>query len=152
MIMFVVGAANLFGWILTNAHVPHMLAEFFASVTDNKFIFLMMINVLLLIIGTLVNASAAVVILTPILLPVAVGMGIDPMFFGVLMVVNLAIGCVTPPVGLDLFVVSSITHLSIDQVTAKILPYLAMFLVDLLVLTYFPIIITFVPDMMNGRL
>ena len=63
MIMFVVGAANLFGWILTNAHVPHMLAEFFASVTDNKFVFLMMINVLLLIIGTLVNASAAVVIL-----------------------------------------------------------------------------------------
>ena len=149
MIMFVVGAANLFGWILTNAHVPHMLAEFFASVTDNKFVFLMMINVLLLIIGTLVNASAAVVILTPILLPVAVGMGIDPMFFGVLMVVNLAIGCVTPPVGLDLFVVSSITGISVDKVTAKILPYLAMFIVDLLVLTYFPSIITFVPEMMH---
>ena len=71
------------------------------------------------------------------------------MFFGVLMVVNLAIGCVTPPVGLDLFVVSSITGISVDKVTAKILPYLAMFIVDLLVLTYFPSIITFVPDMMH---
>ena len=88
MIMFVVGAANLFGWILTNAQVPHMLAQSFATLTDSPIVFLMLVNVLLLFIGTLINASAAVVILTPILLPVATGMGIDPMFFGVLMVVN----------------------------------------------------------------
>ena len=113
-------------------------------------VFLMLVNVLLLFIGTLINASAAVVILTPILLPVATtGMGIDPMFFGVLMVVNLAIGCITPPVGLDLFVVASITGLSIDKVTAKVMPYLVMLLVDLVLLTYFPSIITFLPDLLR---
>ncbi len=149
MIMFVVGAANLFGWILTNAQVPHMLAQTFATLTDSPLIFLMLVNVLLLFIGTLINASAAVVILTPILLPVALGLGIDPMFFGVLMVVNLAIGCITPPVGLDLFVVSSITGVSIDKVTAKVMPYLLMLLVDLVLLTYFPSIITFLPGMLR---
>ncbi len=149
MIMFVVGAANLFGWILTNAQVPHMLAESFAHITTNPLVFLMLVNVLLLFIGTLINASAAVVILTPILLPVALGMGIDPMFFGVLMVINLAIGCITPPVGLDLFVVSSITGISIDKVTAKVMPYLFMLLVDLVIFTWFPSIITFLPEMMR---
>lgn len=149
MIMFVVGAANLFGWILTNAQVPHMLAESFAHITTNPLVFLMLVNVLLLFIGTLINASAAVVILTPILLPVALGLGIDPMFFGVLMVINLAIGCITPPVGLDLFVVSSITGISIDKVTAKVMPYLLMLLVDLVIFTWFPSIITFLPEMMR---
>lgn len=149
MIMFVVGAANLFGWILTNAQVPHMLAESFATLTNSPLVFLMLVNVLLLFIGTLINASAAVVILTPILLPVALGLGIDPMFFGVLMVVNLAIGCITPPVGLDLFVVASITGISIDKVTAKVMPYLIMLLVDLILLTYFPSIITFLPNLMH---
>ncbi len=149
MIMFVVGAANLFGWILTNAQVPHMLAQSFATLTTSPLIFLMLVNILLLFIGTLINASAAVVILTPILLPVALGMGIDPVFFGVLMVINLAIGCITPPVGLDLFVVSSITGISIDKVTAKVMPYLLMLLVDLVLFTYFPSIITFMPALMR---
>lgn len=149
MIMFVVGAANLFGWILTNAQVPHMLAQSFATMTSNPLVFLMLVNVLLLIIGTLINASAAIVILTPILLPVALGMGIDPVFFGVLMVINLAIGCITPPVGLDLFVVSSITGISIDKVTVKVMPYLIMLLVDLVIFTWFPSIITFLPELMR---
>ncbi|MDE5833601.1 MAG: TRAP transporter large permease [Desulfovibrio sp.] len=149
MIMFVVGAANLFGWILTSAQVPHALAQSFATLTDSPLVFLMLVNVLLLFIGTLINASAAIVILTPILLPVALGMNIDPVFFGVLMVINLAIGCITPPVGLDLFIVSSITGISIDKVTAKVIPYLLMLLVDLVVFTYFPSIITFMPALMK---
>jgi C4-dicarboxylate transporter DctM subunit len=149
MIMFVVGAANVFGWILTNAQVPQMLAQSFTQLTSSPIVFLMMVNVLLLFLGTLLNASAAVVIITPILLPVAVGLGIDPMFFGVLMVVNLAIGCITPPVGLDLFIVSSITGVSIDKVTAKVMPYLLVLLADLVILTYFPGIITFLPNMLH---
>lgn len=149
MIMFVVGAANVFGWILTNAQVPHALAQSFAHMTNSPIVFLILVNVLLLFIGTLINASAAVVILTPILLPVALTMGIDPMFFGVLMVVNLAIGCITPPVGLDLFIVSSITGISIDKVTAKVMPYLLILLADLLLLTYVPSIITFLPNLLR---
>lgn len=150
MIMFVVGAANLFGWILTSAQVPHMLAQSFANLTSSPIVFLMLVNVLLLFIGTLINASAAIVILTPILLPVALTMGIDPLFFGVLMVVNLAIGCITPPVGLDLFIVASITGISIDKITAKVMPYLLILLVDLVLLTYFPSIITFLPELLRG--
>ena len=149
MIMFVVGGANIFGWILTSAQVPHQLAQMFTSLTNDPIVFLMLVNVLLLVIGTLVNASAAVVILTPILLPVVLSMGIDPLFFGVLMVVNLAIGCITPPVGLDLFIVSSITGLSIDSVSKRVLPYLAILLLDLVILTYCPIIITFLPELMR---
>lgn len=149
MIMFVVGGANIFGWILTTAQVPHQLAQMFTDLTSSPIVFLMLVNVLLLFIGTLVNASAAVVILTPILLPVALQMGIDPLFFGVLMVVNLAIGCITPPVGLDLFVVSSIAGVSIDAVTKKVLPYLGILLVDLVILTYCPQIIMFLPELMR---
>ncbi len=151
MIMFVVGGANIFGWILTSAKIPHQLAETFTRLTSDPVVFLMLVNVLLLFIGTLINASAAVVILTPILLPVVITLGIDPMFFGVLMVVNLAIGCITPPVGLDLFIVSSITGVSIDAVTKKVLPYLYVLLLNLVILTYFPKIITFIPELINKQ-
>ena len=150
MIMFVVGGANLFGWILTNAQVPHKLGLAFANLTDSPIVFLMLVNLLLLFMGTLVNASAAVVILTPILLPVALTMGINPIFFGVMMVVNLAIGCITPPVGLDLFVVSSITRIPIETVTREVMPYLLVLLADLLILTYFPDIIMFLPNVLGG--
>lgn len=150
MIMYVVGAANLFGWILTNAQVPHRIAAGFTAMTDSPLVFLMLVNLLLLFIGTLLNASAAVVILTPILLPVALKLGIDPVFFGVLMVVNLAIGCITPPVGLDLFVVSSITKLSIDRIMRDVMPYLIALIVVLLIVTWFPDIILFLPRLMRG--
>lgn len=150
MIMYVVGAANLFGWILTNAQVPHKIAAGFISMTDSPVVFLMLVNLLLLFIGTLLNASAAVVILTPILLPVALSLGIDPVFFGVLMVVNLAIGCITPPVGLDLFVVSSITKIPIDKIMRDITPYLLALLGVLLILTWFPGIILFLPRLLGG--
>ena len=149
IIMFIVGAANLFGWILTNAQVPHKIGAMFASISNSPIVFLMLVNVLLLFIGTLINASAAVVILTPILLPVAISMGIDPVFFGVLAVVNLAIGCITPPVGLDLFVVTAITKVPIEKVTKAILPYLLVLLLDLMMITYFPQIILFVPHLLG---
>ncbi|MBG0775941.1 MAG: TRAP transporter large permease [Desulfovibrionaceae bacterium] len=138
MLMFVVGGANIFGWILTNAKVPHHLASMMIGLTDSPIVFLMLVNLLLLFVGTLMNASAAVVILTPILLPVVLALGIDPTFFGVLMVVNLAIGCITPPVGLDLFIVSSIAKVPLGAATQKVLPYLFMLLFMLGILTYFP--------------
>ena len=150
VIMFVVGGANIFGWILTSAQVPHKLAAGFTAITSTPIVFLMLVNLLLLVLGCLVNASAAVVIVTPILLPVALSMGIDPTFFGVLMVVNLAIGCITPPVGVDLFVVSSISGVSMDEVTKKSLPYLGALLVVLVILTICPIIITFLPNLIKS--
>jgi len=149
LIMFIVGASKVFGWMLTNLEIPHRLGVYIISITSSPVIFLMVMNVLLLIIGTLVNASAAVVILTPIFLPVAIQLGIDPLFFGVLMVVNLAIGCITPPVGLDLFVASAIAEVPLERVIKASLPFLAVLLIDLLILTFIPSIITFIPDMIR---
>ncbi len=149
MIMLLVGAANVFGWMLTNLMIPHRLGEFVVSLTSSPIMFLMAMNVLLLIAGTMVNASAAVVILTPIFLPVAITLGIDPLFFGVLMVVNLAIGCITPPVGLDLFVASAICNVPIEKVMKASLPYLFALLVTLVILTLFPWFITVLPNMLK---
>jgi len=150
LIMFIVGGANLFGWILTNAQVPHKVAMYMSSISDSPVVFLMLLNVLLLIVGTLINASAAVVILVPILLPVALSYGIDPVFLGVLMIVNLAIGCITPPVGLDLFVVSGITGIPIEKISKAVLPYIVVLVIDLIILTYFPQIILFVPHLLGS--
>lgn len=149
MIMLLVGAANVFGWLLTSLQIPHRLGEFVVSITTSPIMFLMALNVLLLIAGTMVNASAAVVILTPIFLPVAKTLGIDPLFFGVLMVVNLAIGCITPPVGLDLFVASAITKVPIERVMIASLPYLGALLTTLVILTLFPWFITVLPYAMR---
>lgn len=148
VIMFLVGAATVFGWLITNLQIPHQVAAFVVSVTSSPLMFLMAMNILLLIAGTLVNASAAVVILTPIFLPVAKTLGIDPLFFGVLMVVNLAIGCITPPVGLDLFVASAISKVPIERVVKACLPYLWALLVVLFILTIFPWFITVLPNLL----
>ncbi len=148
VIMFLVGAATVFGWLITNLQIPHQVAAFVVSVTSSPILFLMAMNILLLIAGTLVNASAAVVILTPIFLPVARTLGIDPLFFGVLMVVNLAIGCITPPVGLDLFVASAISKVPIERVVKACLPYLWALLAVLFILTMFPWFITVLPNLL----
>ena len=148
VIMFLVGAATVFGWLITNLQIPHQVAAFVVSVTSSPLLFLFAMNILLLIAGTMVNASAAVVILTPIFLPVARTLGIDPLFFGVLMVVNLAIGCITPPVGLDLFVASAISKVPIERVVKACLPYLWALLATLAVLTVFPWFITVLPSLL----
>jgi len=149
LIMFIVGGAKVFGWLLTNLEIPHRIGMVFVNLTASPIVFLLMMNVLLLVIGTLINASAAVIILTPIFLPVAMQLGIDPLFFGVLMVVNLAIGCITPPVGLDLFVASAITEIPVERVMKAVFPYLMVLLIDLLILTLCPNIITFLPELLR---
>ena len=149
LIMFIVGAAKVFGWMMTNLEIPHRIGQFIVSMTSSPIVFLLILNVLLLIIGTMINASAAVIILTPIFMPVAEQMGLDPIFFGVMMVVNLAIGCITPPVGLDLFVASAITKVPLERVMRAVSPYLFALLADLLIITFVPGIITFLPNLLR---
>ncbi|WP_319412051.1 TRAP transporter large permease [uncultured Cohaesibacter sp.] len=149
LIMFLVGAAKVFGWLMTNLQIPHMVGEAVTHVTSSAIVFLLIMNVLLLVLGTLVNASAAVVILTPIFLPVATHMGIDPIHFGVIMVVNLAIGCITPPVGLDLFVASAITKVPLENVMKATMPYLMALIVALLTITMVPAISTTLPNLLR---
>jgi len=149
LIMFLVGAAKAFGWLMTNLQIPHHVGAAVVSLTSSPIVFLLIMNVLLLVLGTLVNASAAVVILTPIFLPVAMHMGIDPLHFGVIMVVNLAIGCITPPVGLDLFVASAITKVPLEKVMKATLPYLFSLICALLIITMVPAISTFLPNALH---
>ncbi len=149
LIMFLVGAAKVFGWLMTNLQIPHHVGAAVVALTSSPILFLLIMNVLLLILGTLVNASAAVVILTPIFLPVAESLGIDPLHFGVVMVVNLAIGCITPPVGLDLFVASAITKVPLEKVMKATLPYLYVLLGALLIITMVPAISTTLPNALH---
>jgi len=149
VIMFIVAAAKVFGWILTNAQIPQQIGAFIAAIAPNKIVFLIYMNIILLILGTMVNPSAAVVILTPIFLPTVIQFGISPVFFGVLMIVNLAIGNVTPPVGLDLFVVSAVTRISIDRIAKAMFPYLLILILGLLMVTYVPGIIMFLPNLLS---
>jgi C4-dicarboxylate transporter DctM subunit len=149
LIMFLVGAAKVFGWLMTNLQIPHHVGAAVVALTSSPVLFMMIMNVLLIVLGTLVNASAAVVILTPIFLPVAESLGIDPLYFGVIMVVNLAIGCITPPVGLDLFVASAITKVPLEKVMKATMPYLYALLVVLVGITLVPSISTFLPNLLH---
>lgn len=146
VVMFIMNAAGLFSWLITREQFPAHLAAFFVSLTTDPIFFLMLINVLLLVVGFFLNASAAITILTPILVPIVVKLGIDPVFFGVIMATNLAIGCVTPPVGVDLFIASSISGVSVAKMTRAIMPFLVMLIILQIVVTYFPGITMWLPN------
>jgi C4-dicarboxylate transporter DctM subunit len=149
IVMFIMDAAGLFSWIITSHQVPVILANYFVSLTNNPTTILMLINILLLIVGCFLNASAAITILAPILVPVVTQMGIDPVFFGVLMTVNLAIGTITPPVGVDLFVATSIANISLERISKAIVSFLIVLIIDLIIVTYVPSIIMWLPNMVK---
>lgn len=138
MVIFIIAAANLFGWLITAEQIPQKLAAFIGGVTSNPIVILLIINAILFIAGCFLNASAAITILTPLLLPIALNAGIDPVFLGVVMVVNLAIGLITPPVGLDLFIIQGIADISFDRLMRAIVPFIFILILDLLIITYFP--------------
>ena len=146
VVMFIMNAAGLFSWIITREQVPVMLANYFVTLSRDPIAYLMLVNVLLLVAGMFLNASAAVTILAPILVPIAITLGIDPIFFGVLMTCNLAIGCLTPPVGVDLFVASTISGVSMAKISRAIVPFILVLIADLVVITYLPGIIMWLPN------
>ena len=145
IVMFIMNAAGLFSWVITREQFPAQVAAYFVSLSNDPIVFLMLINVLLFAIGCIINASAAITILTPILVPIVIQLGIDPIFFGVIMATNLAIGCLTPPVGVDLFVASGISGVSIAKMSRAIVPFLLMLIVLQLIVTYFPSITMWLP-------
>lgn len=137
-IMIIVAAAAIFGRILALEQVPNQIAQVVTSVSDNPIVFLLLVNLLLLIVGTFMETIAAVIILTPILLPLALGLGVDPIHFGIIMIVNLSIGFITPPLGINLFVASSISNLKIEAIVKKIMPGFVALIIVLLLITYIP--------------
>lgn len=150
-LMMLVGLANLFAWILTTEQVPQMVAEWMLALTRNKYLLLLMINILLLFVGTFMETIAAVMILMPILLNVAVQVGVDPIQFTVMCVLNLVIGLNTPPVGVCLFIASGIGKVSIMEISKALVPFLAASLVVLGLVTYVPQVTLFLPNLLLGK-
>ena len=138
MIMFVVATADVLSWFLTFRQIPAQVAEIILSISDNRVVILLLINVLLLIAWMLMNATTVVLILAPLFYPVITSLGVDPIHFGVIMIVNLAIGFVTPPFGLNLFVASGISGLGITDVVKGTAPFILLMFIALLIITFVP--------------
>ena len=142
VIMFLIAASAVMSFVLSFTGLPNAIGEALLSVSDNKYIILLLINLLLLVAGMFMDITPAVLIFAPIFLPVVTSFGMDPIHFGIMMVVNLAIGFVTPPIGVNLFVASSLTKVPVMDIAKKAIPMILLFLVALLLITYIPAIST----------
>ncbi|MET3504633.1 TRAP transporter large permease [Halalkalibacter oceani] len=148
IIMIIVSAAGLFGWIMTKGMIPQQAASLITDFTTSKVIFLLLVNLFLFFIGMFFETSAAIIILAPILLPVALTFDVDPVHFGIIMIVNLAMGMVTPPVGVNLFISSRIAGITLEEITKGILPFLLVLIINLLILTFLPVISLWLPSLL----
>jgi len=148
-VMFIVAAASIFGWMLTATGVTAQIAEWVLAVTKEPWLFLLMANLLMLFVGCFLEPTAAITILVPILLPIARQLGIDPVHFGLVMVLNLMIGLLHPPMGMVLFVLARVAKLSVERTTMAILPWLLPLLGSLVLLTYVPSIALWLPRTMG---
>lgn len=151
MIMLIVAAAGAFGFVMTRELIPVKVAQLILSVSTNKYVFLILINILLLIVGTFMETNAAIVILAPMMSNVLTQLNINPLHFGIVMIVNLAIGMITPPLGVNLYVAAGLQNAKVDAVVNRhLLKYLGACLFVLLLLTFVPQITTFLPELMRG--
>ncbi len=151
MIMFIVANALLFAHVLTSERIPQIIAEQIMSAGMSPWMFLLVVNLILLVAGNFMEPTGIILILAPILFPISQKLGIDPIHLGIIMVVNMEIGMVTPPVGLNLFVTSGVTGMNLVQVTKAAMPWLTVLLVFLVMITYIPQITLFLPDLVFGK-
>ncbi|MFN3985126.1 MAG: TRAP transporter large permease [Rhodocyclaceae bacterium] len=145
VVMILIGFAACFGYLMTLMQIPAQVTAVFTAISDNRYVILMMINLMLLVLGTLMDMAPLILILTPILLPVVTSLGVDPVHFGMIMLVNLAIGLITPPVGTVLFVGSAVAKLPITTVTRAMGPFFLALLLVLMVVTYVPAVSLWLP-------
>ena len=145
VVMFIVAAASIFGWLLTATRVTDAVAAWVLSFTHSPWIFLLLANLLMLFVGCFLEPTAAILILVPVLMPVVTQLGIDPVHFGLVMVLNLMIGLLHPPMGMVLFVLARVARLSIEKTTVAILPWLVPLLLSLILITYVPEISLWLP-------
>ncbi|MFD4837339.1 TRAP transporter large permease [Achromobacter sp. NPDC058515] len=148
-VLFIVTAASVFAWLLTTTQAAQTLTDAILSVTQNKWVFLLMANVLILIVGCFIDTIAAITILVPILLPIVLKLGIDPIHFGLIMTLNLMIGLLHPPMGMVLFVLARVSRLSVERTTMAILPWLVPLFAALIAITYIPQITLWLPTAMG---
>jgi tripartite ATP-independent transporter DctM subunit len=151
-VLFIVTAASIFAWLLTVSQAAQMLSDAILGFTQNKWVFLLLANILILFVGCFIDTIAAITILVPILLPIVLKLGIDPVHFGLIMTLNLMIGLLHPPLGMVLFVLARISRLSVERTTMAILPWLVPLMLALIAITYIPELTLWLPQKMGlGR-
>ena len=141
--------ASIFAWLLTVSQAAQILSDTILSITQNKWVFLLLANILILFVGCFIDTIAAITILVPILLPIVLKLGIDPVHFGLIMTLNLMIGLLHPPLGMVLFVLARIAKLSVERTTMAILPWLVPLLGALIAITYIPELTLWLPRTMG---
>lgn len=150
VIMFIIAAAGLFSFLISRAGVPEALGAWLKEILTSPMLFLLGVNAALFVIGMFIETSAAIIILAPILAPIAVHFGIDPVHFGTIMVVNLALGMITPPFGVNLFAACTVAKLSVDRIIRPLLVFVGVILACLMLVTYLPQISLFLRDLVMG--
>lgn len=149
VVLFIVAGASIFGWVLTVTRTTDQLGEWIITVTSDPVTFLLMVNVFLLIVGCFMETIAAITILTPVLLPVALKLGIDPVHFGLVMVLNLMIGLLTPPVGMVLYVLQRVSGLTFEETVKAVAPWIVPLLLVLALITFVPETVTWLPRVLK---
>lgn len=149
-VLLIIASASVISWILVSSGVPAALAQLIFTVTQSEVIILIAINVILLILGCFMDASSLIIIMVPVLLPIVNALGINPVQFGVVLVLNVMIGLITPPVGMCLYIVSKISGASFEKVCKEIFPMLGVLIVVLFLITFIPPLVTFIPDLLMG--
>lgn len=150
-VMFIVACASVFAWLLTTSHIAGNLSEGLLAVSSNKYVLMTLINIVFLIAGCFLDANSAFYILVPIMLPIMKALHLDPVHFGVFLTVNMAIGLITPPVGINLYVGCNISKVPVSEICRKIVPFVVAGIAALLVITYVPEITMFLPHLLGGK-
>jgi tripartite ATP-independent transporter DctM subunit len=147
-IMLIISAASVFGWILAYESVPEMVMQGLFSITTNKYMILFIINIILLIAGCFMEGTALILLVTPVLLPILEAANINLVHFGVVMILNLMIGLITPPVGICLYIVSNIAKISVEKTIRSTVPFYIPLIITLFIVTFLPFLVTFLPSLL----
>jgi tripartite ATP-independent transporter DctM subunit len=148
--MIIATLASLFQWILSTEGIPLTIGAWIASASSSPVVFLVLVNVLFLILGCFLDSAASLLLAMPVLFPISQQYGIDPVHFGIVATANLGIGMITPPVGMCLFIACSISGVPMDRATKPLLPYLAVMIATLLIITYWPDLVLIAPKTFLG--
>jgi tripartite ATP-independent transporter DctM subunit len=148
IVMILIGTSGAFAWVLSYLKMPALISRAIFNLTSNPVLIILLLNLIMLVLGTLMDMSAIILIATPILLPIATSVGLDPVHFGVIMILNLGIGLITPPVGSTLFIGSAVSGIKIEELSKTLLPFYGVMLLVLMLITFIPRIVMFMPDLL----
>jgi TRAP-type C4-dicarboxylate transport system permease large subunit len=147
IILFIISTTSTFSYILTIEHAGELITNAFLTLSENRYVILFMLNIILLFFGALMEAGVVLILFIPILYPLAMNLGFDPIHFGVIMALNLMIGVATPPLGVSLFMMKHISGIKLEVLMRKILPFLIPLIVILLLISYIPELVTYLPSL-----